>query len=522
MSDIERDFNKVMALAERIQDESVFQKHQLYKKFKAKYQSQVAQAHVNTETLFRVLSSQNFYNENVFWGKKILDNVRLGNKETRTDMLNLIVISFYMLGDYENALEYGKKSLEQDLQPKDYLLTQGKRTVLQIMQEGSLIFQKKQDAVEYAKKILKLDVMRCNRKEFEKFYLLQSYHNLIELQIAIGDFKSAQKTINKHLSFYNLNSMDPNEVLDSLVKEDYGKFLLWNHLLIEPHKITGSEGSAMAQDPKLPLKIMKMMEVNGLIFSSPDMDTLETLSINEEPQIAENAKPFVHWCKMVHLYHFIGKICWQKYEIHLHFGLEENIFIWANMALKILDDILYHIQILKQQLSDSVINDAFEVVRMEFNKIEAVRSSDELTGKNFILDKISTTLLLADHDHKNRESLYLQLAKKLFFLTDAEDTNTEDTDTEKTDTEKTETKNTNAEYSDTLIDRNNVSWYIAESLRTNDKLDVLKVMPFIQFCLKSLNVSGIEGANSDNNVDIKVQLMTLKNSLSIIHHFKTI
>ena len=101
MSDIERDFNKVMALAERIQDESVFQKHQLYKKFKAKYQSQVAQAHVNTETLFRVLSSQNFYNENVFWGKKILDNVRLGNKETRTDMLNLIVISFYMLGDYE-------------------------------------------------------------------------------------------------------------------------------------------------------------------------------------------------------------------------------------------------------------------------------------------------------------------------------------------------------------------------------------------------------------------------------------
>ena len=108
-----------------------------------------------------------------------------------------------------------------------------------------------------------------------------------------------------------------------------------------------------------------------------------------------------------------------------------------------------------------------------------------------------------------------------FLFTDAEDTNTEDTDTEKTDTEKTETKNTNAEYSDTLIDRNNVSWYIAESLRTNDKLDVLKVMPFIQFCLKSLNVSGNEGANSDNNVDIKVQLMTLKNSLSIMNLFKT-
>ena len=527
MSDIERDFNKVMALAERIQDESVFQKHQLYKKFKAKYQSQVAQAHVNTETLFRVLSSRNFYNENVFWGKKILDNVRLGNKETRTDMLNLIVISFYMLGDYENALEYGKKSLEQDLQPKEYLETQGKRTVLEIMQEGSLIFQKKQDAVEYAKEILKLDVMRCNRKEIEKFYLLQSYHNLIELQIAIGDFKSAQKVINKRLSFFNLNSIDPNEVLVSLVKEDYGKILPWNHLLIEPYKITGSKGSAMTEDPKLlHNRLLEDHKIDGnewFDYFSPDMDTLEALSINEEFD-AENAMmPFLHWCKMVHLYHFIGKICWQKYEIHLHFGLEENIFIWANMALKILDDILYHIQILKQHMSDSVINNAFEVVRMGFNKIEAVRSSDELTGKNFILNKISTTLLLADHDHKNRESLYLQLAKKLFFLTDSEDTDAEDTNTEDTDTEKTETKDTDAEYSDTLIDRNKVSWCIAESLRTNDKLDVLIVMPFIQFCLKSLNgnTGGIKVANSDSNVDMKVQLMTLKNSLAVMNHFKT-
>ena len=527
MSSIKRDFDRIMALLELIQDEAVFQKHQLYKKFKAKYQSQVAQALLHTETLFGTLLSKKFYNEHVFWGKKILDNYRVGDKGNRAHVLYLIVISFDSLNDNENALEYGKKSLEHDIQPNEYFETQAKRRVLEIMRDTSLLFQKQQDAMKYAKEIVKLDVIRCNKKDFENFYLLESYHNLVEVQIAIGDFKSAQKTINKHLSFFNLNSIDPNEVLVSLVKEDYGKILPWNHLLIEPHKITGSKGSAMTEDPKLlHNRLLEDHEIDGnewFDYFSPDMDTLEALRINEEPQIkiAENAMPFVHWCKMVHLYNFIGKICWQKYEIYLHFGLEENIFIWANMALKILDDILYHIQILKHQLSDSVINNTFEVVRMGFNKIEAVRSSDELTGKNFILNKISTTLLLADHDHKNRESLYLQLAKKLFFLTDAEDTNTEDTDTEKTDTEKTETKNTNAEYSDTLIDRNNVSWYIAESLRTNDKLDVLKVMPFIQFCLKSLNVSGIEGANSDNNVDIKVQLMTLKNSLAIMNHFKT-
>jgi hypothetical protein len=142
------------------------------------------------------------------------------------------------------------------------------------------------------------------------------------------------------------------------------------------------------------------------------MDTLEALSTNEEFDV-ENVMPFVHWYKMVHLYHFIGKICWQKYEIHLHFGLEENTFIWANMALKILDDILYHIQILKQHMSDSDINNAFEVVRTGFNKIRPVRSSDELTVKNFILNKISTTLLLADHDHEKPRELVFTTCKEI-------------------------------------------------------------------------------------------------------------
>ena len=135
--------------------------------------------------------------------------------------------------------------------------------------------------------------------------------------------------------------------------------------------------------------------------------------------------------------------------------------------------------------------------------------------KNFILYKISTTLLLADHDRENRESWFLQLIKKLFLITD---TYTEDTDTKNTDSE-----NTNNEDTNTFIGKNKVVWYIAESLRTNDKLDILKVMPFIHFCLKYLNenVSDIEGAKSYIDVNIKVQFMTLKNSLTIMNHFKT-
>jgi len=305
MSGIERDFDKVIALAECTQDETVFQNHQVYKRFKSKYHSQVAQAATHFGNMYRLLRSKKFYNEHVFWGIKILENQRLGNKEDRAYTLYLIVNSFHNLNDYENVLKYGKKALEHDIQPNKLTDTKAKRRFLEIMLDTSLVFQQKQDAIEYAKEILKLDVIRCNKKEFEKFYLLQSYHNLIELQIANGDFKSAQKTINKHLSIFNLNSMDRDEVILSIAKEGYGKILPWNHLLVEPHKITGSEGAKIYEDPKLLKK--RLFEDHDFFKNSPwNITGKDTMRF---------------WYKMVHLYYFIGKICWQKYEINLHFEL---------------------------------------------------------------------------------------------------------------------------------------------------------------------------------------------------------
>ena len=43
-----------------------------------------------------------------------------------------------------------------------------------------------------------------------------------------------------------------------------------------------------------------------------------------------------------------------------------------------------------------------------------------LSVKDFFVDAICMTLLLADSDHPNRNNLYLQLAKKLFLYLDAE------------------------------------------------------------------------------------------------------
>ena len=73
-----------------------------------------------------------------------------------------------------------------------------------------------------------------------------------------------------------------------------------------------------------------------------------------------------------------------------------------------------------------------------FNKGPYIISSAELTVTNFMLEKISKTLLMADHDHKNWESLFLQLAKKSFLIHD-----------------------------DDKIDNKTVSWYIGEPKMLN-------------------------------------------------------
>ena len=67
------------------------------------------------------------------------------------------------------------------------------------------------------------------------------------------------------------------------------------------------------------------------------------------------------------------------------------------------------------------------------------------------------------------------------------------------------------------------SYYVAAAQRKNDKINLQKVIPFIQFCLKSLDKKGgaTEGANSHENVGLKMQFLTLKNSLVIVNHFQT-
>ena len=109
---------------------------------------------------------------------------------------------------------------------------------------------------------------------------------------------------------------------------------------------------------------------------------------------------------------------------------------------------------------------------------------------------ISTALLLSDHDHLRRAEIFSTLFKVLFSKQDG---------------------------ILLIFGIERISTYLTKVQQANSNVDGKRVMPFIQFCLKSLNESGgeTEGANSHENLDLKMQLLTLKNSLTIMHHFKT-
>ena len=118
------------------------------------------------------------------------------------------------------------------------------------------------------------------------------------------------------------------------------------------------------------------------------------------------------------------------------------------------------------------------------------------------------TLLLADQNHLKRENLFSTLFISIRFV---------------------------------LTNMKNISYYVAAAQRENANINLQRVMPFIQFCLKSLEKEGAnsnenvdlavefvtkkslveEGAMSNENADLRLQFVTLKNSLTIMNHFKT-
>jgi len=448
MSRIKKDIKELLELAKLTNDESVFQQKHRYKKFKDKYHVEMVSY---VPELMIGLHNNDFCNESVFWGKKIIENIRVCDKEERAVAFHCMVTSLYRLEDLESVLDNGKKFLDNDkllLYTPDSIANKKqirrKKAVIALMKIASCELNMKQEAMKYTKELLKILVGQYNASEIEKHELLLAYHELIDLQIQLGDSKSAKKIIDRRLTLFNLNSPHPKDVLSSMREEGYEKIL--------------------------PLGI----------FMSNDNEHC----IREFRKIRLSVESYEHWVKMMRTFFYVGKICWQK---HI-FGYScPSNMTWSNISLKVYYEIVQHIRIyfrLEEQSENNTLLSDDHIIAI-------VKLSNEV-----LHDTISTALLLADNDHLRRKEIFATLFQVLF----------------------------SSEDGILLISGiKKFSYFITKVQQANDNIDGKRVMPFIQFCLKSLNENGgdIEEANSCENLDLRMQFLTLKNSLTIMNHFRT-
>lgn len=106
----------------------------------------------------------------------------------------------------------------------------GSGVIIGLMIQASIKLQKDQDAMKYTKELLKINIIRFNKGEIKQFDVLKSYNQLIALQLYnfakdydSGSSPAAMKTF-KRLKLFNLNSMDPHDVLAAVEKEGYRKY----------------------------------------------------------------------------------------------------------------------------------------------------------------------------------------------------------------------------------------------------------------------------------------------------------
>ena len=470
MLKLARECNELIELAKRTKDESVFQQKHHYKKFKAKTK---AQDYDTLGELVTGLCDIGFYKECIWWCKRILDDNRLREKIARFYAFHLLLVSYNDLHDYENALDSGKKCLQVCSIMDDETARKTTKFAYDIMRNASVQLKRNQDALKYTKESLKVDVIRFNNKEIQRYEIFLSYHKLIQMHMTNCDYGDAHKMIEKRLTLFRLNSRNPDDVKTSLKNEGYGNVMCLNSFLND----------------------------NG--------DDIDEQNIFRFQFICEK---LIFFFTEVQSFYYIAKICWQKHEINLYCDDLQTNLEWGHIAWNILNDILFHFR--KFTLTTGQSYKYIDNCLRNLNESKGFLCGN-LSVKNFFVDYISMTLLLADCDYSKRKKLFQYLGGILLFYLDAQLVIVEE-------------REDLIQYSGL---EKNASFYILEALRTNEKLDAEKVMPFIDFCLKSVRgqkklflmpklldfAGNFHGENG-----LKVQMIKLKNSLAIVNHMKKI
>ena len=363
------------------------------------------------------------------------------------------------------------------------------------------------ECIFWSNKILE-DVRLCDSPErslafygiVKSFYDLDDYENVFKygekyLEINQQTMTSEDRGMRRQLLFFmqlasrKLNRIDEFQYPKEILKLD----VLWyNAKEIDEFKLLRSYYNCISMQTEIgnfkgakkTLKHLKMFSLNSMhsndavkAMENEDYGTAFPLNnllnnsagkdkkklASEFCKINSNHDSFQLFEKKVDLYCSIGRICWQKHETLMNLGEIPINFEWGYLALNIFHDISLHLELLMK---------TSEEIAVEAAKLD----------NRVMIQTVGFTLLLVDNDQMNRQKLFSQLTKKIY----------------------------GGNWHTIPI-----SNFILSAQRLFSNLNVQKVMPFLEFCLRS----SIRSSTSRELNVFKVQLSTFKNSLTIINHF---
>ena len=362
---LEKQVHEMVKLAKEVRNEAEFQQKHQYKKFKANYNGGIQKdLKYLVNGLFRLV----YHEECIYWSHKYLEILRISDKEERYTVFAMLHCQYYCAKNHEKTIEYGQKTLDSGLQLKKSFGP--KVDILDVMCESSNILGRYQDASKYAKELLKIQIVRYNRKEIATHDLLISYSNLLDHQIKEKNMIGAKKTI-KNLKIFNLNSIDSNDVLVSMNKEGLKNLLPLSYQL----KVNISEEE----------KTQHVLDFCTKNFSSKN--DIKEFIIN------------------LQTYHYAGKICWMKFLIYRHFDSMPNCEKWGQIYRNMIPVFLMHLNFLVKAPGQ---NEIFEKLQKTSKVI--------LPYKHYILELINCSLRLANNNPVNqheRKQIFSHLCQTL-------------------------------------------------------------------------------------------------------------
>ena len=331
-----------------------------------------------------------------------------------------------------------------------------------------------ENVLKYGEKYLAISIEPKTTKERDmKWYTLFMMKNASRKLNRVDQFQYPKEALKINVLRYNAKEISETQLLYSyldLINMQTEKF--------------GDFKSAKKTMKHLKLFSLNSMDSNDVIkaMGNEDYEVIFPLSnMLDDSEVIDKKKLETDFCKRncsdndsfqlyykkVELYVCISKICWKKHEILLNLCDIPISFEWGYLALNILQDYSLHLKMLEATYLEMSEETSADIA------VEAVNIINGLA-----IEIIGLTLLLADEDSLNREYLFSRLQNQ-------------------------------------YGGNGYIGMSILSAQRTFSNLDVQKVMPFLEFLLRSLS----KRATSNELNELKVQLSTFKNSLTIMNHF---